>query len=57
MKVAEGGETAKEEKGLYAQNGKKQTGEKGEKFKVKPSVTTRKLQITGLRADPRFAYQ
>lgn len=48
---------AKEEKGLYAQNEKKQAGQNGEKFKVKASVTTRKLQITGLRADPTLAYQ
>lgn len=52
-----GGQTAKEEKGLYGQNEKTQAGEKGEKFKVKASVTIRKLLITGLRADSRFPYQ
>lgn len=50
-----GGQTAKEEKGLYAQKGKKQAGKKGEKFKMNASVTTRKLQVTGLRADHRFS--
>lgn len=52
-----GGQTAKEEKDLYAQNEKTQTGEKGEKFKVKVSVTARKLLIAGLKADSRFPYQ
>lgn len=51
-----GGPTAKEEKGLYAQNEKTQAGEKGEKFKMKESVN-RKLLITGLRADSRFPCQ
>lgn len=52
-----GGQTAKEEKSLYAQDGKKQAEEKGGKFQVKASAITRKLQITGLRADPRLPYQ
>lgn len=53
--MGEGGkedQTAKEGT-LYVQNEKKQTGER----KIQSSVTTRKLQIIGLKADPRFPYR
>lgn len=52
--MGEGGREDQTAKGgLYVQNEKKQAGER----KIQPSVTTRKLQIIGLRANPRFPYQ